>query len=170
MLFFLSTPEYNKIQYNTTKVKVHLRNGIAEILEQHQDLIGRVENNLLEVESDSDNKLEKSIFVLQDAVFVVSNKPLETNPENPKGIGVYVYASRVREINSSTSIDDITKQYEQKTIQLDLEIEKAEKAENNNITDGSAKVILKPTQRLRSLKEEVEFLKKVIDVVKAFRA
>ena len=167
MLFFLSTPEYNKIQYNTTKVKVHLRNGIAEILEQHQDLIGRVENNLLEVESNAENKIEKSIFVLQDAVFVVSNKPLETNPENLKGIGVYVYASRVREINSSTSIDEITKQYDQKTIQLNLEIEKAE---NNSTIDGSAKVILKPTQRLRSLKEEVEFLKKVIDVVKAFRS
>jgi sRNA-binding regulator protein Hfq len=32
MLFFLATPEYNNLQSNTTKVKVHLRNGVAEIL------------------------------------------------------------------------------------------------------------------------------------------
>ena len=50
MLFLLATPEYNNIQSNTTKVKVHLRNGVAEILEQHQDLMGKVENNLLEIE------------------------------------------------------------------------------------------------------------------------
>jgi len=104
MLFLLATPEYNKIQSNTTKVKVHLRNGIAEILDQHQDLMGKVENNLLEIETNFENKLEKWIYVLQDAVFVVSNKGLEKNIE-PKGTGVYVYARRVREINSNTSID-----------------------------------------------------------------
>jgi hypothetical protein len=38
MYFHLATPEYNKVQQNTTKVKVHLRTGIAEIFDQHQDL------------------------------------------------------------------------------------------------------------------------------------
>jgi hypothetical protein len=76
MLFLLATPEYNNIQSNTTKVKVHLRNGVAEILEQHQDLMGKVENNLLEIETNFENRLEKLLFVLQDAVFVVSNKGL----------------------------------------------------------------------------------------------
>ena len=113
MLFFLATPEYNNIQSNTTKVKVHLRNGVAEILDQHQDLMGKVENNLLEIETNFENKLEKLLFILQDAVFIVSNKGLDTNIES-KGTGVYVYAKRVREITSSTSVEEISKQYDQK--------------------------------------------------------
>jgi hypothetical protein len=40
MLFSLATPEYNNLQSNTTKVKVHLRN-VAEIFDQHQDLMGK---------------------------------------------------------------------------------------------------------------------------------
>ena len=59
-----------------------------------------------------ENKLEKLLFVLQDAVFIVSNKGLETNIES-KGTGVYVYAKRVREITSSTSIEEVVKQYDQ---------------------------------------------------------
>ena len=49
MLFFLATPEYNQVQSNTTKIKVHLSSGVAEIYDQHQDLMGRVDNNLLEI-------------------------------------------------------------------------------------------------------------------------
>jgi hypothetical protein len=120
MLFLLATPEYNNIQSNTTKVKVHLRNGVAEILEQHQDLMGKVENNLLEIETNFENRLEKLLFVLQDAVFVVSNKGLETNVES-KGTGVYVYAKRVREITPSTSVDEIVKQYDLKNAELEKE-------------------------------------------------
>jgi hypothetical protein len=36
-------------------------------------------------------KIEKILFVLQDAVFIVSNKGLDATAEN-KGTGVYVYA------------------------------------------------------------------------------
>jgi len=113
MLFLLATPEYNNTQSNTTKVKVHLRSGVAEILEQHQDLMGKVENNIIEIETNNDNKTDKILFVLQDAVFVVSNQGLDSTAEN-KGTGVYVYAKRVKEINSSISIDDISKEMEQK--------------------------------------------------------
>ena len=62
MLFFLATSEYNNIQSNTTKVKVHLTNGIAEILDQHQDLMGLIENNILEIETNFESKLEKFLF------------------------------------------------------------------------------------------------------------
>jgi hypothetical protein len=40
MLFSLATPEYNNLQSNTTKVKVHLRNNCWN-LDQHQDLMGK---------------------------------------------------------------------------------------------------------------------------------
>ena len=74
MLFLLATPEYNNLQSNTTKVRVHLRNGVAEVFDQHQDLMGKVDNNIIEIETNFENRIEKILFVLQDAVFIVSNK------------------------------------------------------------------------------------------------
>jgi hypothetical protein len=65
MLFLLATPEYSNLQSNTTKVKVHLRSGVAEIFEQHQDLMGKVENNIIEIETNFENKFEKSLFILR---------------------------------------------------------------------------------------------------------
>jgi len=166
MLFLLATPEYNKVQSNTTKVKVHLRNGIAEILDQHQDLMGKVENNLLEIETNFENKLEKLIYVLQDAVFIVSTKGLESNLET-KGTGVYVYARRVREITSSTSIDEITKQYELKKKDLDIETEKLE----SSLEDGGKKSPkLLTNSRLLLLQEEVEFLRRAVTIVKSLKS
>jgi len=159
MLFLLATPEYNNTQSNTTKVKVHLRNGVAEILDQHQDLMGKVENNLLEIETNFENKIEKLLFVLQDAVFIVSNKGLETNIE-AKRTGVYVYAKRVREITSSTSVEEIVKQYDLKNSQLETELAKVD-------TEGKS---TKTTSKIFLLQEEVEFLKKVVTVIKDLKS
>jgi hypothetical protein len=109
MLFLLATPEYNNIQSNTTKVKVHLRNGVAEILEQHQDLMGKVENNLLEIETNFENRLEKLLFVLQDAVFIVSNKGLDADKNTISQVIVYntTTSSYVNSNNYSIVIIDL---------------------------------------------------------------
>ena len=125
MLFLLATSEYNNVQLNTTKVRVHLRNGVAEIFNQHQDLMGKVENNLVEIETNFENKIERFSFILQDAVFIVSNQGLEGTLDY-KGTGVYVYAKKVREVTSNLSIDEISKQYEQKK-------QKAQKKVKHNI-------------------------------------
>jgi F0F1-type ATP synthase epsilon subunit len=158
MLFLLATPEYNNVQSNTTKVKVHLRSGVAEILEQHQDLMGKVENNIIEIETNSENKIEKILYILQDAVFVVSNQGLDTTIEN-QGTGVYVYAKRVKEINSSISVDAVSKEFEQKTNELE--------AERAKVTDGGDKVL---TSKIILLEDEIEFLKKVVLVVKELKS
>jgi len=158
MLFLLATPEYNNVQSNTTKVKVHLRSGVAEILEQHQDLMGKVENNIIEIETNSDNKIEKTLYVLQDAVFVVSNQGLDATLEN-QGTGVYVYAKRVKEINSSVSIDAVSKEFEQKTTELD--------SERSKMTDAVDQVL---TSKMILLEDEIEFLKKVVLVVKELKS
>ena len=113
MLFLLATPEYNNIQSNTTKVRVHLRNGVAEIFDQHQDLMGKVDNNIVEIETNFENKVEKLLFVLQDAVFIVSNQGLDANADE-KGTGIYVYAKKVKEITSNMSVDEVAKEYEDK--------------------------------------------------------
>ena len=148
MLFLLATPEYNNIQSNTTKVRVHLRNGVAEIFDQHQDLMGKIDNNILEVETNFENKVEKLLFVLQDGVFIVSNQGLDVNSEN-KGTGIYVYAKKVKEITSSVSVEDVSKEYEEKKVSLEIENQKLGASEEADKAINS---------KIFVLKDEVEFL------------
>jgi F0F1-type ATP synthase epsilon subunit len=155
MLFLLTTPEYNNLQLNTTKVRVHLRSGVAEVFDQHQDLMGKVDNNIIEIETNFENKLEKTLFVLQDGVFIVSNKGLDVNSQN-KGTSVYVYAKRVREIVPNVSLEEISKQYEQKTLEFENENQKLALNPNDKVI----------TSKLFLLTEELEFLKKALSVVK----
>jgi F0F1-type ATP synthase epsilon subunit len=174
MFFLLSTPDLTKLQSNTIKVKVHLRNGIAEIFDQHQDLMGRIENDLLEIETNFENKLEKFLYILQDGVFIVSTKGLENKEVEKKGTGVYVYARRVREVNQNTSIDEIEKAYQQKNEQLEKEIEKLEnlKAENEKTETLEKKKnkTLALSSKTLLLKQEVEFLKRASKLIKKFKS
>jgi len=160
MQFVLATPEYNNSQSNTTKVKVHLRNGIAEIFDQHQDLMGKIDNNIIEIETNFENRLEKILFVLQDGVFIVSNQGLDATAET-KGTSIYVYAKRAREISSNISVEEISKQYEQKKAILDAE---TQKLTGNESTD---KVI---NSKIFVLKDETAFLQKVLTVVKELKS
>ena len=160
MLFSLATPEYTNVQSNTTKVRVHLRSGIAEIFEQHQDLMGKIDNNIIEIETNFENKIEKTFFVLQDAVFIVSNEQMENS--DSEETGVYVYAKRVKEITANLSLDEISKQYEEKSIAFETEKQKLTSANIDPLAQNlNAKLFV--------LKEEVDFLKKVVNVVKDFK-
>ena len=165
MLFLLATPEYNNVQSNTTKVRVHLRSGIAEIFEQHQDLMGKVDNNIVEIETNFENKLEKIWFVLQDAVFIVSNQKGDSAAsafEN-EGTGVYIYAKRVQEINSSVSMEELSKQYDEKVSLFEAEKQKLV----DEIIDVSDET---SNSKLMVIKDEIDFIKKVMAVVKDFKA
>ena len=164
MLFLLATPEYNNVQSNTTKVRVHLRSGIAEIFEQHQDLMGKVDNNIVEIETNFENKLEKIWFVLQDAVFIVSNQKGDSAAsafEN-EGTGVYIYAKRVKEINSSVSMEELSKQYDEKVSLFEAEKQKLVD-ENIDVSDETS------NSKLIVIKDEIDFIKKVMAVVKDFK-
>ena len=160
MLFLLATPEYNNIQSNTTKVRVHLRNGVAEIFDQHQDLMGKIDNNIVEIETNFENRVEKLLFVLQDAVFIVSNQGLDANSDE-KGTGIYVYAKKVKEITSNVSIEEVAKEYEDKKTSLELE---NQKLGTNDETDKAI------NSKIFVLKDEVEFLEKVVTVVKDLKS
>jgi len=162
MLFLLATPEYTNVQSNTTKVKVHLRNGVAEVFDLHQDLMGRIDNNIVEIETNFENRLEKVLFVLQDAVFIVSNKGLDPNA-SATGTSVYVYAKRAKEIGSGVSVETITKQYDQKNAELD----KATLKLSEPNVDPLDRVI---NSKIFILQEEVTFLKKVVEIVKDLRS
>ena len=109
-----------------------------------------------------ENKLEKIWFVLQDAVFIVSNKKDKNSAFESEGTGVYVYAKRVKEINSSVSMEELSKQYEDK-----LTLFEAEKQslvdQNIDINDQTS------NSKLMVIKDEVDFFKKVMAVVKDFK-
>lgn len=158
MLFFLSTAEYSNVQNNTTKVKVHLNGGVAEILDQHQDLMGRIDNNIIEIETFFENRLEKILFVLQDAVFVVSNKGLGADKDKNQ-TAIYVYAKRAKEISSNLSVDDVSKQYDNLVKQLEILKEKQ--------TNDSTNRLLK--SKILLVEEETNFLTKTMSVIKSVK-
>jgi hypothetical protein len=158
MLFFLSASEYNNVQNNTTKVKVHLTGGVAEILDQHQDLMGRIDNNIIEVETFFENRLEKMLFVLQDAVFVVSNKGLGSDKEKNQ-TAVYVYAKRAKEVSSTTTLEEVSKEYENTVKKLENLKEKAAIETQNNLL----------VARILLVEEEINFSVKLMQVLKGLK-
>jgi hypothetical protein len=124
--------------------------------------MGKIDNNIVEIETNFENKLEKIWFVLQDAVFIVSNQKDTDSAFESEGTGVYVYAKRVKEINSSVSIEELSKQYEEK-VNL-FETEKQSLVDQNiDITDQTN------NSKLMVIKDEVDFLNKVMAVVKDFK-
>lgn len=160
MLFLLATPEYSNAQANTTRVKVHLRNGVAEIYDKHQDLMGKVENNLVEVETNFENKVQKFVFIVQDAVFVVSNKGLDGN-DDANETGIYVYGKRAVEVGPNLSIDNLSKEYDEKKVILDAEIDKAMEVKKE---PGKVDRVL--NSRILLLQEDVEFIRRTLIILR----
>ena len=153
MQFSLATPEDNKkVLSNATKVKIHLSTGIVEILDRHQDLLGRIDINLLEVESNQENKIEKFKYILQEGIIVVATKGLTVEPGSQTG--VYIFAKRIIELNSNLSIDELSKKLDQKIGKLDSQKQLLAESVPAEMSKIKAKIIL--------LQEEVEFEKKVI--------
>jgi hypothetical protein len=156
MQFSLATPEDNKkVLSNASRVKIHLTTGIVEILEKHQDLLGKVTIDLLEVETSNDNKVEKLKYILQDALVIVSTKGL--NIEN-QGTGVYVYAKRILDLNSNISVDEFSKKVDQKVAKLETE-----KQNLASMTTGDTKKI---KTLILLLEDELIFDKKVLTLIK----
>ena len=126
--------------------------------------MGKVDNNIVEIETNFENKLEKIWFVLQDAVFIVSNQKGDSAAsafEN-EGTGVYIYAKRVKEINSSVSMEELSKQYDEKVSLFEAEKQKLVD-ENIDVSDETS------NSKLMVIKDEIDFIKKVMAVVKDFK-
>lgn len=155
MEFILLTPERNYQILNVLKVKGYLKNGIVEVFDKHQFLMGLIENNLIEIETIGETELKK-FFVLQDGIFIVS----ETNLGGLKGktpTTVYAYAKTFFEIKKTTSIEELSKNYEEKRQELDQELVKLNIGKNEPINYLlNAKALL--------LKQEVEFFRNIIKI------
>lgn len=172
MYFTLSAPEVNKMLKNTLCVKVFLRNGAAQIYPEHQDLIGKVENNLIEVQaSNLDNKIEKFRYFLKDAVLLVSSKSLGSKDRNQtldEKMGVSIYATKAYELNSELSKEKAAKLWEEKKAVYEKELEKYQSEIKTN-QDLNAKQGFQPVSaRLMTLSDDVDFFKRLFDIVKQY--
>lgn len=158
MLFFISATEYSNIQQNTTKVNVHLRGGIAQVLDQHQDLMGLVEDDIVEVETFFENRVEKLSFAVQNGVFIISNKGLGADREKNK-TAVYVYAKRVQELNAKLSVEATLKEYEKVSKEVEILRKKLALDDKNSalkaetlLAEDDAKFLLRLMAIIKKLK------------------
>lgn len=151
MKFFIGTPDYNRVFENTTRVKAYLRTGAAEIYESHQDLLGKIKNNLLEIDTVVDGKTQTYVYVIQEAVFIVSSKDKEETTS-------YSYGSRIQEINKDTLIENLKKEFDDKKEAIEDE---TKKLSDTNLEDSIINMI---QSTILSLKEDIEFVQKVLAV------
>nr|YP_009545339.1 ATP synthase CF1 epsilon subunit [Mallomonas splendens]AYO28493.1 ATP synthase CF1 epsilon subunit [Mallomonas splendens] len=158
MQFFLASPDYNQTHFNLTKIRVHLSNGVAEIYEQHQDLLGKIINNVVDIETTLENKLEKVKYLVQDGVFVVSSKISILSNIEKSETSVYIYAKRIKELNPKNSVDEIAKEYQIKKDLLDKEELKTEP------------IGILSNSKIYVLRQEVEFLEKAVSLLKSMKA
>ena len=107
----VQTSEGTKIISNVIKVKVCLKNGAAEIYDSHIDLMGTIENNLVEIYHRLDGKDVKAVFMIGNGVIVVSNKGLDSKEEE-KGTFVAVLGDKSREITESVTAASIASEIE----------------------------------------------------------
>lgn len=160
MKFVLLTPEYTYKITNPIRIKGYLKNGIVEVFDKHQYLMGLVENNLVEVESNLVNKIE-NFFVLQNGVFIVSNVVSDIAGAKPETV-VYVYAKAFFEVGHNAIENDLLKKYEQKNGELKIELEKL----NKNDTTSLDLVL---NSRTLILQEDVDFLRNVLLIIKKLK-
>lgn len=158
MRFFLSSPEFSISFDNLTKVTVNLRSGKAEILENHQELLGIISNNLLEIETSKENKIEKYSYILQEGMLTV----LPKDKQEPNETLVTVFAKNVCSLQSSV-LDDLIKKYEEKNEEI-----KKEKTKFLTSEDPTIQQVIQT--KLLLLEQELEFAKQCVNFAKILKA
>lgn len=152
MKFFIGTPEYNRIFENTTRVKAYLRSGPAEIYESHQDLLGKIKNNLLEIDTITDGKTERYTYLVQEGVFVVSSKEKDETTS-------YSYGNRIQEISAKTSVEDLKNELNQKKESIQIQ---SKRLLEKDLSDSLVKLI---QSTVVTLQEDITFVEKVLEVI-----
>jgi hypothetical protein len=156
MHFFLSSSNENKGQTSVTKVRIFLRTGIVEILEQHQNLIGQIANDIIEVETTFEGVVSKELYVVRNGVLVVTNQftPAGDNFEVGK-TSVFIYSDDVTKVQ-----DSLTPSIMQSLVESRKKLDEALMAET-----------LKEVKQMKSafietLESEIAYLEKVLKAIK----
>ena len=156
MHFFLSSSNENKGQTSVTKVRIFLRTGIVEILEQHQNLIGQIANDIVEVETTFEGVVSRELYVVRNGVLVVTNQftPVGDNFEFGKTT-VFIYS------------DDVTKVQDSLTpsIMQSL-VESRKKLDEALIAETLKEVKQVKSAFIETLESEITYLEKVLKAIK----
>ena len=158
MDFILLTPEQHYTILKPIRVKAYLKNGVVEILDGHQFLMGLIENNLIFVESFEETKKEQ-FFVVQDAIFIVSDQGMDPN-DVEKRTTVYVYAKTLLELKKDIPRETFIKYYENKKNEFEQELTKM----STNNKDKVLEMNLVLNSKALLLKEELEFFRNVLTI------
>ena len=150
MRFFLSSPDFSISFENISKVQANLRSGRAEILENHQELLGLITNNLLEIEKVQDNRTERYAYVLADGMLTVLPKSRSEGNQTM----VTLFAKSICSLHTS-SVEDLKQKYDQKQAEFEAEEKKFQLTE-----EISVKQVLKT--KLLILEQETEFAKQCL--------
>ena len=115
-------------------------------------------------------KQKKKKFIVQEGIFLVSTKnSIAADPQNTETT-IYVYAKRAKEINAKNALDEILKEYEIKKDSLQkAEQEAEEKGLTTVIPKTDTEKMIFKSSKIYLLKEEVDFLKKVLFVSKEMK-
>lgn len=157
MEFRLLTSECAYTISNVRKVKGFLSNGIVEVFDRHQDLMGLIENNLVEIELNLENTV-KEFFALQNGIFIVCSTPLSSNNTKSETI-VYAYAKSFLKLEKNTSLEALLEKYEHKKFLLNAELQKL----NKNNMDSLDLIV---NSKALLLKEETEFIQNTLVIAK----
>lgn len=105
MMFIIDAPGFAYVQKNATKITGNLTSGSVQILTQHQELIGTICSNLVEIETDNENEVKKIVFFVKNSTFVVTTIRNETT--------VFVRAEDILQISGENVINEINEMLEQ---------------------------------------------------------
>lgn len=181
MFFLFYGPSSIEGQTNIVKVRAVLKTGIIEIYPGHQDLIGKVDNNLVEVYRSIDNNtIIKTILLVQDAILIVSQKGIK----NPKGLeafaksnaldkstNVFLFAYNAQEIRSDIPIQPIVKDIEEKKLELEIcekELKFLSELERHDKTQPQEREI-SLTSKIFRLKKDIEFAQKYLQCLQILK-
>ena len=156
MHFFLSSSSENKGQTSVTKVRIFLRTGIVEILEQHQNLIGQIENDIVEVETTFEGVLSRELYVIRNGVLVVTNQfaPVGDNFEIGK-TSVFIYS------------DDVTKVQDSLTpFIVQSLVESRKKLDEELMAEALKEIKQMKSAFIKTLESEIAYLEKVLKAIK----
>ena len=146
MQVFFVTPEFNETQTNVLKVKAQLRNGGIEIYPNHQNLIGKLSTEIIEILTES----KLTFYLVQDAIILVINKEfLELGPKKSEST-IYVYAKRALKLTDNLNYSDVLNTYQLKRSEISL------------LKESQGSIATKTLL----LNEELAFLKKVLEILK----
>ena len=156
MHFFLSSSSENKGQTSVTKVRIFLRTGIVEILEQHQNLIGQIENDIVEVETTFEGVVSRELYVIRNGVLVVTNQfaPVGDNFEIGK-TSVFIYS------------DDVTKVQDSLTpFIVQSLVESRKKLDEELMAEALKEIKQMKSAFIKTLESEIAYLEKVLKAIK----